>query len=342
MLPEGFQSLLGFVHVPLFNLNFVDVAIIIIILIYAFEGYAVGFVRGFLDFLSFIFSFLFALSFYGIFAAFLSEVLHIPKGFSNAIGFFLAALICEICLTLLFRSFLLPLFSKRTKDPKYPQSLGKVAGIIPGVLSALVLLAFILTMIVALPISAYLKNSVSQSKIGSTLVLGIQGFDEQLNTVFGGAVNDALTFLTVEPKSEESLKLNFSTTKFVVDLTAEKEMIDLINKERERVGASKLSRDDSLREVARNHCKDMFTRGYFSHYTPEDKSPFDRMEEGGIEFGYAGENLALAPDVTLAMKGLMNSPGHKANILSQNFDKVGVGVIDGGLYGEMFCQEFTD
>jgi len=38
----------------------------------------------------------------------------------------------------------------------------------------------------------------------------------------------------------------------------------------------------------------------------------------------------------------MQSPGHRANILSANFGRIGVGVIDGGIYGQMYCQEFTD
>ena len=86
----------------------------------------------------------------------------------------------------------------------------------------------------------------------------------------------------------------------------------------------------------------MFARGYFSHYTPEGLTPFDRMAQGDAYFTYAGENLALAPNVTIAMQGLMQSLGHRANILSANFGKIGVGVIDGGIYGQMFCQEFTD
>jgi uncharacterized protein YkwD len=342
MLPGNFQAFLDFLYVPVFRFNFIDIAVIIIILIYAFEGYAVGFLRALSDFVSFVISFIFALSFYSVFAVFLAEVLHIPKGFSNAIGFFLAAFICEICLTVLFRSLILPFFAKHSKNSEIPKEIGHFAGIVPGVLSAVVLLAFILTMVVALPLSPYLKNSVFNSRLGAPLVSSIQGLDEQVNEVFGGAVNDALTFLTVEPKSEESLKLNFSTTNFTVDQQAENDMLILLNKERGKVGASELSPDEKLSEVARAHCKDMFTRGYFSHYTPEGKSPFDRMNDGGVEFGYAGENLALAPNTILAMKGLMNSPGHKANILSENFEKVGIGVIDGGVYGEMFCQEFTD
>lgn len=342
MFPADAQSLLNTINVPIVHFNFIDVAILIVVLLYAIEGYAIGFTRGMLDFLSFVLSFLFALSFYGIFASFLTNFLHIPKGFSNAIGFFLAAFISEICLTILFRSSFLPLITKKTKKQRFPDEVGKIAGIVPGVLSAVVLLAFILTMIVALPISPYLKNAVTESKMGSSLVLGIQGFDEQINNVFGGAVNDALTFLTVEPKSNESIKLNFSTNKYILDRESEIEMIDLVNAEREKEVVSTLTEDSSLREVARNHCKDMFERGFFSHYTPEGSSPFDRMNDAGISFGFAGENLALAPNVTLALKGLMNSEGHRANILSENFNKIGVGVIDGGVYGEMFCQEFSD
>jgi len=342
MFPADLQNLLNAINVPIVNFNFIDIAIIIIICIYAIEGYAIGFTKGILDFLSFLLSFLFALSFYGVFSSFLSNFLNIPKGFSNAIGFFLAAFISEALLSILFRFSFLPLISKKTKKQKYPEEISKIAGIVPGVLSAVVLLAFILTMIVALPISPYLKNSVSESKIGSSLVLGIQGFDEQVNNVFGGAVNDALTFLTVEPKSNESIALNFSTKKYVVDNASELEMITMVNEERDRAGQSNVTQDLALREVARNHCKDMFERGYFSHYTPDGLSPFDRMNEAGISYALAGENLALAPNTILAMKGLMNSPGHKANILSEKFNKIGVGVIDGGVYGKMFCQEFTN
>jgi uncharacterized protein YkwD len=342
MFPAQVQALLNAINIPVINFNFIDIAIMIIIFIYILEGWAIGFSRGVLDFLSFIFSFIFALSFYGFFGSFLSEYLNIPVGFSNAIGFFLAAFISEVMLTILFRFSLLPFLNIKLKKNKFPPELGRVAGVVPGVLSAVVLLAFVLTMIVALPISPYLKNAVTKSKLGSPLVLGIQGFDEQINNVFGGAVSDALTFLTIEPRSDETVMLNFSTSKYILDRPSEVQMIELINEERGRVGLASVTEDIALREVARNHCKDMFERGYFSHYTPDGLSPFDRMTSARIDFGFAGENLALAPDVTLAMRGLMNSPGHRENILSSDFNKVGVGVMDGGVYGEMFCQEFSD
>ena len=342
MLPANFQAFLDFIYVPVLNLNFVDILIIVVIIIYAIEGYAVGLVRGLADFTNFVISFFFALSFYSVFSVFLVDRFNMPQGFSNAIGFFIAAIICYLCISILFRSLVLPFVHKKTKKNKLLKEGDKITGIVPGVLSAVVLLAFILTLVIALPISTYLKNSVSQSKFGSPLVSSIQGFDSQLNNVFGGAINEAITFLTVEPKSDEILELNFTTTETFVDLNSEDEMLVIINKERQAIGLPDLNSNEALKTVARNHCTDMLARGYFSHYTPEGTSPFDRMNEANINFEYAGENLALAPNSILAMKGLMNSQGHRENILSENFGKIGVGVIDAGLYGKMFCQEFND
>ncbi len=339
---DKIHEFLLFLTIPFVNLNFVDLAIILVITVYAVEGYALGFIRGFADFISFVASFLFGLMFYDIFGDFLVNNFNIPKGFGNALGFFLGAFIFEVALTLLLRIVVLPFIFERLKEFKYPKQIDKVAGIVPGIFSAVVLLSFVLTMVVALPLSPFLKNSVSSSRIGEPLVSNIQGFDKQLNEVFGGAVNDALTFLTIEPRSEELLQLNFSTTNVSIDRESEIEMLDLINKERESVGLVGLEENTALREVARAHCLDMLGRGYFSHYTPEGKSPFDRMTEANIDFKLAGENLALAPNTKLAMKGLMNSPAHRENIFSENFGTMGIGVADGGIYGEMFCQEFTD
>ena len=86
----------------------------------------------------------------------------------------------------------------------------------------------------------------------------------------------------------------------------------------------------------------MFARGYFAHDTPEGRSPFDRMHEGGVSFQTAGENLALAPTLQVAHNGLMNSPGHRANILGRDFGRVGIGILDGGMRGLMVTQNFRN
>ncbi|MGN6362248.1 MAG: CAP domain-containing protein, partial [Thermomicrobiales bacterium] len=94
--------------------------------------------------------------------------------------------------------------------------------------------------------------------------------------------------------------------------------------------------------IARAHGEEMFELGYFSHDSPVSGSPFDRLNAAGIQYHAAGENLALAPDLDIAMQGLMNSPGHRANILSPDYGRVGIGIISSRYHGLMFVQLFRN
>lgn len=317
------------------DLNVADYVILIALAFYAYKGYVSGFIRALLDLINFVLSFLIGLKFHGLIADILVHKFSIPQGFSDAIGFFIVTLIVQIAIGILIRKFF-------TAQPAFLKGFNKWFGIFPGILSGAILISFILVLIVTLPIAAPVKYSVSSSKVGNFLLANAQGWEKSINNVFGEAINETINFLTVEPKSNEIVSLNFKTKNFSPDEQAERYMSSLINKERTAVGLKEVVFDDVLRDVGRLHCKDMFERGYFSHYTPAGFSPFDRMDEAGIIYNFAGENLALSPNTDIAMQGLMNSPGHKANILSTDFGRVGVGVIDGGIYGEMFCQEFTD
>jgi len=323
--------------------NWIDILILIVIFFYSLEGYSLGFYYSFLDLISFVLAFIFGLSFYSFFAKILIKLFTTPQGFAKALGFFIAAFLTEIIASWILKTFIekTPFFRRIARPTTY-KILNGILGIIPSILSAFLLLAFILTMVMVLPVSSYLKKEVSSSIIGNELVANTQGLGKNISNVFGGAVSEGLTFFTVEPESNESVNLNFKTNQISIDSAGEKQMFNMVNQEREQRGIQKLVTDQSLINVARAHCEDMFKRGYFSHNTPEGLTPFDRMGKADIEFTFAGENLALAPNTGLAMQGLMQSPGHRENILSKNFGKIGVGVIDGGIYGEMFTQEFTD
>ncbi len=329
--------------VPFFGFNWIDILILIILVFYAVEGYSLGFLLATIDFISFALSFILGITFYGRVASVLMSTVKMMQGFANAIGFFVAAAFFEIILNLVLKLLTagIPFLAKGPQTAKMRRT-NQLLGIIPGILSGLVLTSFILSLIIALPFSVFLKHSVSNSKIGNVLVENTQVFSKNWNDIFGGAVNDTLSFFTIEPQSNQMVDLHFTVSDPSVDTQAEQEMLTMVNNERTSRGIDPLTPSSALTAVARAHCTDMFKRGYFSHYTPEGTSPFDRMLAAGISFNYAGENLALAPNVSLAMNGLMQSPGHRANILSTNFKKVGIGVLDGGVYGQMYCQEFTD
>jgi uncharacterized protein YkwD len=326
-----------------YGLNGLDVVIFCILIFYAYEGYVLGFVASFLDLLSFVIAFLVALKSYAYLGSVLLYFFSLPPGFAKAIGFFVAALITEIVLSILLRrlyaKYLQEFFRRR---PVFFQRSEKFLGILPGLLSACIILAFLFSIVLVLPTSAYLKRLVTTSKFGSPMVSYATYFEQGLQSAFGGALQESLTFLSVRPESNETVNLRFTVTDGKVDASSEEQMLVLINMEREKRGLSPFVMDEALLSVARAYSHEMFSYGYFSHIDRLGRTPFERMQQAGISFVHAGENLALAPSVELAMQGLMDSPGHRANMLSDKFGKIGIGVVDGGIYGKMFTQEFTD
>lgn len=326
------------------GLNLLDIIIVVVILFYAYEGYVLGFTLASLDLLSFIISFIAALKFYTVVAKLLIATFAMPLSIANAAAFFLIAFISEVVFGLLSRKLVKYLPSLPPGNVIYRgfKKIDHWLGIAPGMVSAFIVLAFLLSLIISLPSSPIMKHLVTGSAIGSQFIANTSLFEKRLNDIFGGALSETLNFLTVKPQSNETVTLNFKVTKGTIDNEAEQEMFRMVNTERTKQGLPPVFFDEELAEVARGHSRDMFSRGYFSHYSLEGESPFDRMAQAGIDFTYAGENLALAPSTDLAMQGLMNSPGHRANILNPNFNKVGIGVIDGGVYGKMYSQEFSN
>lgn len=127
-----------------------------------------------------------------------------------------------------------------------------------------------------------------------------------------------------------------------IQLTADEQaMVSMVNQARAEAGLAPLKVDPQLVKTARMKSQDMINLGYFSHQSPTYGSPFDLMRSQGVSYRYAGENLAGAPTVERAHTGLMNSQGHRANILNPNYTRIGIGVIDGGRYGKMFTQHFA-
>ncbi len=143
-----------------------------------------------------------------------------------------------------------------------------------------------------------------------------------------------------EPAEEVEQGQDGSMTDTTVS-SEENEMLRLINQERVKAGIPELAMDTDLVGVARLKSQDMINNNYFAHTSPTYGDPFRMMSSFDIEYQYAGENLSGSPDVELAHNSLMNSPGHRKNILNSNYTHVGIGIVDGGPYGKMFTQLFV-
>lgn len=116
----------------------------------------------------------------------------------------------------------------------------------------------------------------------------------------------------------------------------EREIWQIVNKERSDHGLAPLKLANDLSYVARVKSRDMNDKKYFDHESPTYGSPFKMMNDFGLKFSTAGENIAAGyVDAAEVMEGWMNSPGHRANILTPEYEEIGIGVF-GRYYTQMF------
>lgn len=319
-------------------MNWVDLVITILLIFFALEGLGRSLIGEVLDLISFVLAFLLSLRFYSLVSAQLEVYFQLPRSFANVLGFITVWFVVESVLFAMGR-LLLPRVYHFVRLPKLTEN---ILAMVPAFLKGLVFIAIFLVLIATFPIQPKIKKDVLDSKIGSKILSYTYKLETPFKNIFGGLSQDSLTFITVRPRSDERINIGFQNNKFFFDEKLEFAMVDLVNKERVSRGLNALTYDPALRVVARNHSADMFKRGYFSHFSPEGKSVADRADEQGVSYMVIGENLAYAPSLELAHNGLMDSPGHRANILSADFNKVGIGAANGAEYGVMFTQVFSN
>lgn len=317
------------------GLNWVDLVIVLVLIFFSLEALGRSLFLELLDLASFLLSFLLSFSFYNILAKFFETQFKLAHGLSLVLGFMITWFLSEAIFFLLIRIFI-------PKMPTIKIAHSRILSIIPALMRGLVFISLTLVILATFPIQPSIKKAVLASKIGSQILKHAYALEQPVKNVFGGVTNDSLTFLTIKPKTDEKINLGFQTTEFKTDALSEQALIDLVNEERVKKGLKALVYNERLQEIARDYSADMFKRGYFSHYSPEGESVADRAIKAVIDFLVIGENLAYAPNVELAHKGLMNSEGHRANILSEDYRKIGIGVVDGGVYGRMFTQIFSN
>lgn len=115
-----------------------------------------------------------------------------------------------------------------------------------------------------------------------------------------------------------------------VDTAYADQVVNLVNQERAAAGLAPLASDPALAKLALDKAKDMVVNQYFDHQSPTYGSPFDMMRSYGISYSYAGENIAKGQRTPQeVMTAWMNSQGHRQNIMSPNFTKIGVGYYNG-------------
>ncbi len=316
-------------------MNVIDIILILIISVAIWRGISKGFFSGVIGLISGLGSLVLTFLLYQHVAAFFgagptASVWAIP------LSFLLTLLLISALLSLLTNRILTALPNKL-----HQHWLNKLFGVIPGLAVGVLYAAITAALLLLLPLSDTLTSHTRDSEVAQRLTTEL----ERLERPFAPAlatVNRSINRMTIPPGSSESVRLPFSVTKPTHRPELESEMLQLINSERAKADLSPLRADEELARVARQHSADMFARSYFSHISPDGDTPFDRIRQANIIFLTAGENLAIAQTLPLAHEGLMDSPGHRANILRPAFGRAGIGILDGGIYGLMVTQLFRN
>jgi len=317
-------------------MNWVDVLLVTVLLLAAWTGWKKGFILGTLYLLTWTGSFVLGYILYTYTAAGIDKIFTLGA-WLLPVAFLLTTIIARILIGLIAKRILRTIPEKINHD-----SANHLFGVIPGIINGMIYATVIAALLLALPVKNSITSETRHSRIAITLSTKAEWANKKLAPVFDQAVRQTMNSLADNPGSHEEIKLHFTCDDPGIRPSLEAKMLELINMERAQEGLKPLKADREETLVARAHSKDMFARGYFAHVNPEGKDPFDRMKAAKLKFRTAGENLALAQTLQIAHTNLMNSPGHRANIMNPQYKRVGIGILDGGFYGLMISQEFRD
>ena len=317
-------------------MNSIDIILAIIILLAIGHGIAKGFFTGMAGLISWLGSLLFTFWLYRYVSAFL-EAHIISSVWTVPLAFLITLLVIGGLLSVLMGQIL-----RAIPNETHEHKLNKLFGFLPGTVVGVLYAAILAALLLLFPLSDTLSSHTRESWLAQQLTMKLEQLERPFAPVFEAAVNRSMNRMTIEPESSDKVDLPFAVEQAKPRPDLEIEMLQLINDERVKANLPALKIDEELTPVARQHSEDMFARSYFSHHSPEGDTPFDRIRKADITFLTAGENLAIAQTLPLAHEGLMNSPGHRANILRPAFGRVGIGILDGGVYGLMVTQKFRN
>lgn len=320
----------------------VDLLFLAFISFYAVRGFHRGLIREGIDLLGFGIGIATSIRAYPYIGA-VFRFFGAGEGWSNFLGG-----------TIIFAAFVVGaglLASRIHKSSMFAAGLAtplKVGGAVFAGMWSSLFAVFVMVVMTVIPTPPSAQRAVRDSVVGKTVLSKNSPIYGALENYARNDVRNLLFYMRqyfaqlgpaqAEQSGEEFFSIQPSSD-IELDTEAEQAIHDLVNRERVAAGLGTLSVHVEIRVVARGHSQDMYRRGYFAHTNPDGQDPFDRMEEGGVQFAFAGENLALAPTIEMVHRGLMNSPRHRENILKAEFTDLGVGVYKGP-YGLMVTQNF--
>ena len=317
--------------------NLVDAAVLAFIGFAVWSGYKAGLVSTVYSLATWVVAATVAIALQGPASSLVASVARLPGSLASGLAFVAVIVIVETALSVVGHFAVRPIVGavRRSRLSLVDRALGTV----PAAARSLVIVVVGVLAIETLPIASELRVAIETSRTGRIVSDQVAGYQPQMAALasqFGGS-----GLLVTRIGEDQTQKLDLPDNLGLTDdPLAERQLFGLVNEERAKRGLSALGWDDRLVPVGRAHSSEMFRLKYFSHESPVAGSPFNRLRAAGITYSRAGENLAYAQSVAIAHRALMDSTGHRENILRPEFTRIGIGIISAGAYGRMVTQLF--
>jgi len=339
--------------------NYIDLLIILVLILYAADGWVRGFGDKLVDLVVFLVSFLAALRWYVVPAELLMAQFQLSRHFAKAVGFTVMTIVASRVLgwgfSLVARRRVATgkekpatstesvavdpqndgggkVVEERVEDGREWLKRGRrgMAVVLAG-MDGLLFVALAVAFMVTFPLQPRVKTDIFASRIGQRLIAVTVGMENKLATWLGRGHNETLMFLTPAPvvagggtgqAAPIPLGVSLAETRLTVDVAAENLLRDLLLAV--PAGAGEASRQPAQEELAslRELAKGMFVAGEL----------FEPAE------GYL---VALAPAAVVAVEGLMSVEAYAFLLNDPNLTNISVGAVDGGAYGKIFVISLT-
>lgn len=307
-------------------MNLLDIAIILLVITGVGMGIQRGFLRTSLDLIVLVTAAFAGAYMYRPIAGWFESSFGADGAMINALSLVMGALAVLLVLNMIIAWTVTPhLVALRFLPPVRLADSG--FGIIPGIAYG-VLFGVMITLVLGLvSVGDSVDRAMADSTLAKQLRAGATSATHGLASRTGMDLAD-FTYIVV-PEGNTSYRVPPTGDSDIAEAEGdEAELIDLVNEERVERGLQPLTFDPALVPIARAHSEEMLELGYFAHVSPNTGTLGDRLNAAGYEYMSAGENLAYAPNVRVAHRGLMQSDGHRENLLEPSFERIGVGILE--------------
>ncbi|MFQ5948024.1 MAG: CvpA family protein [Acidimicrobiia bacterium] len=320
----------------------IDLIVLALFALLLWRGWSRGFIREVMDLAGLILATLLAFRLGAVAGRVVAGMAGISPEASRLVGGVIVFVVVGLGTRLAAR-----LIESRIRLPGL-NAMNRVGGAGLAVAWGVFLATLVLSLAVVLPVPPAVADQLDDSAVARSLT-DPDGLPQQVfNQLSGDRIIEALLNLRHLAGSrrvvlEEDQVVTFPPVEaddLEADGAAAQEILDLLNLARIDAGVDPLAWTPALAEVGYGHAVEMYVEGYFAHFSPETGYLKDRLRAAGLIYVFAGENLALAPTPEEVHQGLIESPGHRENMLSPEFRRVGIAVVSGPL-GLMTAQVFT-